>query len=55
MVKLYRQPIEVQAGPDGRPVAFRWKRRWYYVVSCTVKEEKTWWRQLPRGGMAYYF
>lgn len=47
MTKLYRQQIKVQTR-DGLPVAFYWRRVWYRVTACTVKEElpsrREWWR-----------
>ncbi|MBF7081869.1 nucleotidyltransferase [Desulfallas sp. Bu1-1] len=47
MTKLYRQPIEAQIR-GGRPVAFRWRRRWYQVISCVVHEDLPsrleWWK-----------
>ncbi|OPY57235.1 MAG: hypothetical protein A4E55_01778 [Pelotomaculum sp. PtaU1.Bin035] len=52
MSKLYRQPVEVRLYPSGQPAAFRWRRRWYHVTSCTVQERRPsrlqWWVDIPR-------
>jgi len=45
MSKLYRTPIEVNLSPDGLPAAFQWRRRWYYVTSCAVIQDKPAWTQ----------
>jgi len=48
MCKLYRHPIEVQTNRDNMPIAFRWRRRWYKVTSCTIKEDKPSWPEWYR-------
>lgn len=47
MSKLYREQIQIRGGPDGMPVAFHWRRRWYQVIYCYMTKEKVyklqWW------------
>ena len=39
MTKLYRQSIIIQPGPDGLPLAFRWRDWWYQVEECIPVRE----------------
>jgi hypothetical protein len=47
MARLYGEPVEVQAGRDGRPTQFRWRGRRYAVRA--VHEywlvNRDWWRE----------
>ncbi|MCL6451243.1 MAG: DUF6504 family protein [Acetobacteraceae bacterium] len=45
MTRAVETPVQVVAGPEGRPRRFRWRRRWYAV--SRVLDEWTdsgcWW------------
>jgi Family of unknown function (DUF6504) len=47
MGRVYGEPVEVQTGENGEPVAFGWRRRRYAVI--TVQEywlvNRDWWRE----------
>ena len=47
MSRVYGEPVEVQAGEDGRPVRFAWRGRRYAVTA--VQEHwmvnRDWWRE----------
>ena len=47
MTRVYGEPVEVQAGEDGRPVRFAWRGRRYAVTA--VQEHwmvnRDWWRE----------
>lgn len=48
MSKLYREKIQVRAGPDDMPAEFQWRRKWYKVTACSMVKGKVyrlqWWR-----------
>ena len=47
MVRVYREPVEVQTGEDGRPTWFGWRGR-RYAVSAVHEYwlvNREWWRE----------
>ena len=47
MVRVYGEPVEVQARDDGRPARFVWRGR-LYTVRSTVEHwvvNREWWRE----------
>jgi hypothetical protein len=52
MTRILDQPVELRTGPDGRPAAFRWGRRWRRVAEVLeewVYQEAWWERGEPPG------
>jgi Family of unknown function (DUF6504) len=47
MGRVYREPVDVQAGEDGRPARFAWRER-LYTVSAVQEHwlvNREWWRE----------
>lgn len=54
MTHILEEPTELRTGPDGRPAAFRWRRRWRRVAEV-VEEwmyQEPWWEGGRQPGQA---
>jgi hypothetical protein len=54
MNRVYGEPVEVQARPDGRPVRFAWRSRRYTVQAILEHwvTNREWWRDPGEAGGA---